>query len=409
MFDIDKWQEIFETIRKNPLRTFLTGFSVMWGIFMLVVLLAAGEGLSNGAKVEFGDNAMNTLWVYTDVTTLPHNGLNPGRRIQMENEDLDMVTRRYESNLSNYTGRYSVWGARFNYNDQYNSHLLQGVHPGNQEIEKSVIVRGRYINHRDIEEVRKVVVMGQKLVPHFFGEEDPIGKYIRVNDIPFQVVGIFTDLENPRGEETFYTPISTAQQVFYGGRRIRQMALGLDKEGLDYSRKVANDVRGDLVNKFGVNPEDYRAVSVRNVQEQFQNIQNALDGIQAFVWLIGIMTIIAGIVGVSNIMVVVVKERTKEIGIRKALGATPRSITSLIIQESVFITGVAGYIGLLLAVVLIEFVGDSIEESFFRHPEVNFEVAIYTSVLLVIAGAIAGLVPARKAAKVQPIVALRDE
>ncbi len=410
MFDWDKWQEIFETIRKNPLRTVLTGFSVTWGIFMLVLLLAAGQGLSNGAKFAFGDDAMNSLWINTDVTSLAYNGMNVGRRVQMKNEDVDFIVEKFDDEIDSYSGRYSRWSAQVNYKDKYGTHSLRGVHPGYQDIERSIIYRGRYINQSDIEQVRKVVVIGKKIVPNFFGEEDPIGQYIKVWGVPFQVVGIFTDKENDRDEENLYVPISAAQAVFNGGQDVRRMMVTLSETDLEHSRLVASDIRSNLIKKFGIHPDDERAINIRNLQEQFQNIQSALNGITAFVWLIGIMTIIAGIVGVSNIMIVVVKERTKEIGIRKALGATPRSIISLIIQESVFITAVAGYIGLVLAVLVVEAMNSLITDApFFRNPSVDFKTAIYTTILLVITGALAGFVPARRAAKVQPIEALRDE
>ncbi len=410
MFDFDKWQEIFETIRKNPLRTILTGFSVTWGIFMLVLLLAAGQGLSNGAKFAFGDDALNSLWISTDVTSKAYKGMNVGRRIQMENEDVDFIVERYDDEVDQYSGRYSLWSAQVNYEEKYGTHSMRGVHPGHQEIERTIIDRGRYINQTDINQVRKSALIGRKTVPNFFGEEDPIGKWIRINGVPFQIVGIFSDKENERDEENFYVPISTAQRVFNGGRQVRQVMVTLEETGLENSREVSDQIRGDLTKKFGIHPEDERAISIRNLQENFQNIQNALDGITAFVWLIGIMTIIAGIVGVSNIMIVVVKERTKEIGIRKALGATPRSIISLIIQESVFITAVAGYIGLVLAVIVVEIINSFLTDApFFRNPTVDFQTAIYTTILLIITGALAGFVPARRAARVQPIEALRDE
>lgn len=409
MFDWDKWQEIFETIRKNRLRTFLTGFSVAWGIFMLVVLLAAGKGLSNGAQRAFGDDAIHSLWIYSDVTSLPYNGMNVGRRIQFQNDDVDYATTRYEDDINNYSGRFFKWGTQINYQEQYGSHSLIGVHPGHQEIERTVILKGRYINAKDVSEGRKVVLIGKKLVPQFFGEEEPVGKYLRVSNIPFLVVGVFTDLENERDEENFYVPISTAQRVFNAGRDVRQVMMTINDSTLEGSKALAAQIAADYRKKHGVHPDDERAVSVRNVMEQFQNVTNTLDGINYFVWMIGFMTIIAGIVGVSNIMIVVVKERTQEIGIRKALGATPRSIVGLIIQESVFITAVAGYIGLLLAVLLIGALEDQIDTPFFANPSVDFNAAIYTTVVLVIAGALAGLVPALRAAKVQPIEALRDE
>lgn len=409
MFDFDKWQEIFETIRKNPLRTVLTGFSVTWGIFMLVLLLAVGSGLSNGAKSRFGDDALNSLWVYADVTSLPYKGMNVGRRIQLENDDVDYVTTAYDEDISAFSAQYFKWGTQINYKEQYGTHSLKGIHPGFQVVEKAELISGRYINNLDVEQNRKVVLIGQKLVPNFFGSENPLGKYIRMNDIPFLVVGVFTDPGNERDEETFYIPISTAQQVFNGGRMVQRIMVALEDESLEQSKVVEASMLNNLRQIHGVDPNDNRAIGVRNVKEQFQRIENTLIGIDLFVWVIGIMTIIAGIVGVSNIMVVVVKERTKEIGIRKALGATPGSVVSLIIQESIFITAVAGYIGLVLAVLVVEGIASGIQAPFFQNPTVDFQTAIYTTVLLVCTGALAGLVPALRAAKVQPIEALRSE
>lgn len=408
MFDWDKWQEIFETIQKNPLRTILTGFSVTWGIFMLCILLAAGNGLSNGVQSNFGDNSFNSLWISSDVTSIPYEGMNVGRRITLKDDDVDFVTHEYSDNISAYSGRYFQWGTQVNYKTQYGTHVMMGVHPGYQVLEGTHMLRGRYINQLDIDEKRKVVIMGKKLLPQFFGEEDPLGKQIELNGVSFQIVGIFTDPSNEREEENFFVPITTAQQVYNGGTRVGHIIVNLSDSSLESSQKVAASLRADLGNKHGIHPEDQRAIHIRNLQEQFQNIFNTIVGIKAFVWLIGIMTIIAGIVGVSNIMLVVVKERTKEIGIRKAIGATPFSIIAMIIQESVFITAAAGYLGLLLAVLLVESFGSALESDFLKNPNIDFDTAIVTTVILVITGAFAGLVPARRAAKVQPIEALKD-
>lgn len=408
MFDADKWQEIFETIRKNKLRTFLTGFSVAWGIFMLVILLGAGTGLQNGVEGQFGDDAINAVWIYGDVTTLPYKGLNAGRKIELTNEDYEYVEKSY-SGVETMSGRYSLWQTQINYGKEYGNFNVNGVNPGHQFLENTKILNGRYINESDIESYAKIAILGRVVVRDLFKEEEPLGKYIRIQGIPFQVVGVFSDDGGEREERQIFIPISTAQRVFNGGNKLRTIMVMTEDPSLEASHVMADKLKSDFSKRLQFDINDPRALSVRNVREQFQNIMNIIDAIKWFVWAIGIMTIVAGIVGVSNIMLIVVKERTKEIGVRKAMGATPMSIISLIIQESIFITGIAGYIGLVLGVGLLELIGPSIESPFFSRPEVDLGVAIKTTVVLILAGALAGLVPARKAASVKPVEALKDE
>lgn len=410
MFDIDKWQEIFTTIGKNKLRTFLTCFSVAWGIFMLVVLLAAGEGLKNGFTAGFQDNALNTIWLWPGRTTVPYNGYQSNRRIEFTNEDYDFLQSKMNDDQL-LSGRFMTWGGtEVTYNNKYGSYSMKAVHPDHQYLEKTTMQAGRYINEQDIIEKRKVTLIGDVVKKELFGEEDAIGKYIKINKIPFKVVGVFEDYGGDQETRMVSPPISTAQLVFNGQNKISAFILSSGDATFEEGVQMSEDLMQMMAARHGFSPDDTRALHVRNNNERYLTILNTLNAISLFVWIIGIGTIIAGIVGVSNIMMIVVKERTKEIGVRKALGATPWSVVSLIVQESVVITAFAGYVGLLLGVGLVEYIGDSIAtEGAFQNPSVDVGVAMYATIILVIAGTIAGLFPAIRAARISPVEALRDE
>ncbi len=410
MFDRDKWQEIFSTIKKNKLRTFLTGFSVAWGIFMLIILLGSGKGLQNGVSKEFDSSATNTIWVWSGQTSLPYKGMKPGRNIQLENKDYDEVKTSVKG-IDKSSSRYNIWGNNIlSYKKQNGSFNIRNVYPDYADIEKLVIVKGRFINHPDIEHYRKATTISTQVEDALFKGEDPIGKYINVNGVPFKVVGIFTD-DDSRDDNmrTIYLPISTAQRVFSGDNRINTIAITVGDASVTESKEIEKEVLTKLATLHKFDPEDPRAIFIWNSLEEFQKFMRLFAGIQSFIWIIGFGTIVAGIVGVSNIMMIVVKDRTKEIGIRKAMGATPFSIVSLILQEAVLITSFAGYIGLVMGVVVLETVGKNIESKFFSQPSVDLQVAVYALVLLVFCGALAGFIPARRAAAIKPIEALRDE
>lgn len=411
MFDRDKWQEILFTISQNKLRTFLTGFSVAWGIFMLIVLLGSGTGLQNGAKEEFADTATNSLWVFSGQTSIPYKGIQPGRYIRFDNADFDWIDNQLAS-AKETSGRFYLGSSVVSYKGETGSFQIRTVHPEHQYIEKTLTTTGRFLNKIDISERKKVVSIGSLVQKVIFKEEDPIGKYIQINGISFKVVGIFEDEGGENEQEILYLPISTAQQVFNGSNQVDMFMFNIDENsGVEASKVIEQQVREKMAENHNFSPEDQRAMRFWNNVEDFQEIQNMFTGINIFIWIIGIMTIIAGIVGISNIMMIVVKERTKEIGIRKALGATPGSIIGLILMESILITSVSGYIGLVLGVGLIELVSSILppDTAYFKNPEVNFQVAITATLILITAGAIAGIIPARKAAVIRPIEALRDE
>jgi putative ABC transport system permease protein len=410
MFDIDKWQEIFSNIRKNRLRTFLTGFSVAWGIFMLIVLLGAGNGLENGVRNQFSRDAINSIWLNTGKTSLAYQGYQPGRELKFTNEDYTLISDKY-ARAEHMSARMHLWNINLiSYKNNYGNFNVKGVHPEMIYPEKISLLRGRFLNNKDIDEHRKVACIGKKMVEELFKKEEPLGKDINVNGVLFKVVGVFFDGGGDQDNRRAYLPVSTCQRAFTGNTQIDQVVMSIDESEVDKSEEMVKELRTLLSARHHFDPNDQKAIFVWNNLTEYKKIMGLMSGIKLFVWIIGIGTLIAGIVGVSNIMMIVVKERTVEIGIRKALGASPWSIITLILQEAVFITSLFGYIGLMLGVFLLEAFKKYIPDSdFFSKPEVDLSVALYAMLLLVIAGLFAGFLPARKAASVQPIEALRGE
>lgn len=410
MFDIDKWQEIFNTIGKNKMRTLLTGFSVAWGIFMLVVLLGSGYGLENGVKKEFEGDAVNYISISSGVMSKAYKGMKPGRRIEFSNEDHEMLSTT--KNVDHSSTRTRIFQNNLlSYKNEYGSFDIFAILPEYRHVESLEMTNGRFLNKKDIDDFRKVVVLGKLVYEALFKDgSDAVNKYIKVSGVPFKVVGVFNDPGSDRDLSRVYIPISTAQRVFNMGDYIRSIHFNLEGGTVEESMQTVEEAKSKLSKVHKFDPEDRRALFIFNSIENYQQFISLFAGIRFFIWIIGTGTIISGIVGVSNIMMIVVKERTKEIGIRKALGATPFSIVSLILQESILITAFAGYIGLVLGVGLLELVSKSLPAiDYFANPEININVALIATGLLVFAGAVAGYVPARKAATVKPVIALRDE
>ncbi|MEM7659027.1 MAG: ABC transporter permease [Bacteroidota bacterium] len=411
MFDLDKWQEIFETLVKNPLRSFLTSFAVGWGIFMLILLLGLAKGLENGIRTQFEGDAINSIWMWSGKTTLTHEGLQPGRSIQFTNEDFEILQQRLPE-FSDITGRFYIpGGQQIVYGTEYGDYNVRCVHPDHQILENTGVYLGRYLNQRDLDEFRKVAVIGKKVQREFLEMDDPIGEYISINGISFRVVGVYHEFGDEDEEDQVYIPITTAQRSFNGSHFINQIMFTIGDADIEESQRIEQQVRTLLAERHHFAIEDRQAVNIRNMVEQFQQFMNVMTGIKIFSWIIALGTLLAGVIGVSNIMLVVVKERTQEIGIRKALGATPGSILGLIMQESIFLTTVAGYIGIMLALPLLNLLGKFLPEmiEIFGAPEVSFSIVFSALVVLIVAGALAGLIPALRAASIRPIEALRDE
>lgn len=409
LFDFDNWQEIFSTIKKNKLRTFLTGFSVAWGIFMLMILLGSGNGLQNGIEYQFKSDATNTLWLWNGTTTKPYKGMQAGRQINFTNEDYNFV-KNLIPGVKEISARYFLWQNRIvSYKKEYGSFDLLCVHPDMQVIENPTLIEGRFLNEIDIQKNRKVAVIGLPVKKALFKNgENPLGELIKVNGVLFQVVGVFTD-QYERDEQRIYLPISTTQMIFGGGNRIHNLTLTTDLSPKE-SEQLEKNLREKLAQRHRFDKDDMGALYIGNRLKEYKQFQNLFLGIKIFVGIIGLFTIIAGIVGVSNIMIIVVNERTKEIGIRKAIGATPWSVILMIVLESVVITAMAGYIGLVAGIGLLELISANMPATeFFRNPEVDFSIGVSATLILVLAGVIAGFFPALRAARIKPVVALKDE
>lgn len=420
LIDVEKWREIFSTLSQHKLRTGLTAFGVFWGIFMLTILLGAGKGLENGVIEDF-KTVPPTAWIWSQSKTqIPYKGMPVGRTITLKAEDVDAIRINVPSVGKIYAqNSVGIWGgspAYTVYKDRNGSFSIQGTHAGMMNIHQQSMVEGRYINEIDDDKHRKVAIIGARVKTQLFRPgEKVIGADIRISGISFQVVGVYkTSDTNPGSteEEKIYIPNDTLRYAFNQVSWVGSFVV-LPKPGL-HAAVAEQDVKNYLAEKNKVDPKDLGVFGSFNLQNEFDKIYGLFTGIKVFSWVVAIGTIMAGAIGVGNIMLIVVKERTREIGLRKALGATPSSIITMIMQEAVFITAVAGYCGLVVSVFILEGVSALMDASggkagMFRHPEVDFKTAIMALIVLIIAGVLASLLPAAKAASVNPIVALQDE
>lgn len=413
MFSIERWQEVFDTISKNKLRTFLTGVSVASGIFILIILLGVSEGMKNGIENQFAEDASNIINIYPGSTTLEYKGFNPGRRIQFTNEDYDLALGEKEE-VEYKSPEYQIWSRLVSYKKEFGSYRIQGVQPDFQYLENASIIEGRFINQFDIDNFEKNIIIGNRVKKDLFKETPPLGEYVNLGGINFKVVGVFSDPGGDREEARVFVPLSTAQVVFGLGNEIRSMGFTLPKvedfdQALAESNKFTAEIERQLKAKLLISPLDTSGIFISNNIENTKEVYQLISAMKIFFWFVGLATLLAGIIGVSNIMLIIVKERTKEIGIRKALGAKPWSIVGMVLHESIFVTAFSGFMGLIFAMSLLEFVGPMVELDFLSNPSVNFNIAVTTVIILIIAGGLAGFFPAWRGAKIKPIDALRDE
>jgi putative ABC transport system permease protein len=418
--DTEKWQEIFRTLSQHKLRTALTAFGVFWGIFMLTVLLGAGKGLENGVAIGF-PRVSNFINIWSQgLTQIPYQGMPIGREILFDPSDVDAILENVDS-VAIVRGQNSIgiWGGTppFTvYKSKSGAFSVQGGFANIEGMHALRIIEGRSINLFDEQQRRKVVLIGRRVAEQLFSkDEGPLGKDITINGINFTVIGVFESLQRgneQQQEERIYLPNDTLRYAFNQVGWVDNFMI-VPKPGV-HARVAEEEVKKYLAQIHKVSPEDRGVLDSFNLQDEFDKVQGLFLGIKVFSWVVAIGTIFAGAVGVGNIMLIVVKERTREIGLRKALGATPASIIAMIMQESVLITAVAGYSGLVVGALVIESVARMLEAAggsagFFGAPEVEFTTAITALVVLVAAGVLASLMPAAKAAAVNPIVALQDE
>ena len=409
MFNKDRWQEIFETIKKNKLRTFLSGFTVALGIFIFIILFGFGNGLKNSFKEFFLDDATNILYIESGKTSKPFKGYKASRRIEFENEDLFDIQKFFSFYLEYITPRITR-GAKIKFKNEYGNYTTRAVAPSHQFAEKTIVFSGRYLNDTDIKQKKKVAVIGRLVARDLFGEEDPIGKFVDIGKTVFKVVGVFKDSGGDNEERFVYIPYTTRQKMEKATKKIGSIIVAFKPEiGNSGALAFEKQLREYLKQKKFIAPSDSKGIFIRNVSDDLKRNQQFASALQIIVTFVGIGTLIAGIIGISNIMVFVVKERTKELGIRKALGASPKSVISMVLQESIFITTVSGYLGMFFAVLILKNIGDSLEDYFIKNPYINLSTAFFATIVLILFGAIAGYVPAKRAASIKPIVALRDE
>ncbi len=409
MFDRDIWAEIFHSIKKNKLRTFLTGFSVAWGIFILVLLLASVNGMKNGFTSQFNDDATNSISIWPSVTTMAYDGFEANRAIQFTNKDIEYIKGNFKDEVEYITPRFRK-GVTAKYKKETGSYQVRAVSPSHQYIEKTLIQSGRFLNDNDINNKLKVVVIGRKIEEDLFEDEDPLGKTLIVNNSTFRIIGVFTDEGNDREERYLYIPVTTMQRLYSNTDDISQILLTYNPK-YNFAEAISFSETLEIVLKrrHRIHPDDQGAIYLNNNAEGFSDVTNFTNMLNYISVGVGLLILLAGIIGIGNILVFIIKERTKEIGIRKALGARPSQIINLVILESVFITTISGFGGMLFAMGLIGLVGPNIKSDAFANPSVELSTIIIATIILVVAGVIAGLIPAIKAAKVRPIVALNSD
>lgn len=418
MFDLDKWQEIWNTITANKMRSVMTGFGVFWGIFMLVILIGVGNAFQGGMEQNIKGFATNSGFFFTNVTSEPYKGFRKGRWWNMNNRDLEIIKQKAtaleyispmlfgESSSKNVViGRKST------------SAQVMGVYPDQFKIQTQTVIKGRLFNDLDIRNVSKVALIGKTVAENLFDSgQDPIGAYIRVNGIYFQVVGVIRPNSKAQiggdAETSVYLPFSTMQKAFNQGDVIHFMGATA-KEGMSVST-LEDQIKTILKTNHNIAPNDEKAVRSFNIEKEFKTFANLFLGIRSLIWIVGLGSLLSGIIGVSNIMLVTVRERTREIGVRRALGAKPLTIVSQIVSESFVLTFIAGFGGLFFGVIILEMIstamrGGASEDMFFIPPFISFGTALVSMVILITSGLFAGLMPALRALSIKAIDAIREE
>lgn len=409
MFNLERWIEIYQSIRKNKLRAVLSGFTVSLGILLFIILFGLGEGLKNSYKDLFLNEANNLIAIYPGKTTKPFGGYKSNRRIEFENSDITDIINNFSSSIE-YINPTINASESITYKLESFSYSIEAVSPSNQFIRKHVLMNGRYINILDINKKNKVAVIGRLVARDLFKQEDPLGKFVNIGSRAFKVVGVFQDSGGDVEESKVIIPYTTRQQILMGTDKLGNITLTFNPDiGSSGGIALSDNLKKFLKKKKSIDPTDPSGLFIRNVADEFERSMQFAGVLQIIVTFVGIGTLIAGIIGISNIMVFIVKERTKELGIRKALGASPSEIIKMIITESIFITSVSGIFGMVGGILLLNSVDTGLHEYFITRPGVNIGLAITATIVLIVFGVVAGYIPAKRAAQIKPIVALRDE
>lgn len=417
---LDLWQEIYGTIKRNKLRTFLTGFAVAWGIFMLIVLLGAGNGLIHAFEQNASERALNSIRLGGGWTTKSYAGLKEGRRIRMENKDLNATERYFPDNIITAGATLQQGDVNISFGQEYINISLMGVHPNYVQSEAIKTATGRFINQNDVKERRKVIILHKKSAEILFKKShtEPVGQFVNVGGVAYRVAGLYED----QGDQSSvaFIPFSTLQTIYNKGDKLNNIIFTTKNLTSEEANKTfEKEYRKVIAANHRFDPEDEGAIWIWNHFTQYMQTQNVAGLLRTAIWVIGLFTLLSGIVGVSNIMLITVKERTREFGIRKALGAKPLSILWLIIVESVTITTFFGYIGMVAGIGVTEWMNSAFgnqtadagmfQARMFSDPTVDIGIAIQATLTLIIAGTLAGFFPAKKAVSISPIEALRSD
>lgn len=409
MFDRDKWLEILSTMIQHPLRTMLTSVSVAVGIFILVILTGLTNGFEHGVNESMSDDATNSIWVRSSRTSLPYKGFRSNKFVKYDIIDHDYAAENIE-NVGVTSARLGYWNTTVKWGREISTYSIRCVHPGHQQVEKTKLTSGRFISQGDLDRCAKVAVVGNEILKGLFAGHDPIGELIQLFGITFKVVGTFNDAGGRWENRQVYVPITTGQKLFAKGTTaINMFIVGTGESTFEESEEVVQDLDAFLRTKYSVHPEDRRGVLLRNINEEGKMIENVFLGIRVFGIFLAIMTLFIAVIGVSNIMSIVVRERTREFGVRKALGATPWDVVSLILQESIFMTLISGLLGVILGTGLLFTVAHFIEDPMLQNPKVSLNLIILALLALVFCGGLSGAIPAYRAAKLRPVEALKDE
>ncbi|MCS3531393.1 ABC transporter permease [Chryseobacterium sp. JUb7] len=409
MFDLDRWQEIFSSIRSNVLRTVLSGFTVALGLFIFIVLFGIGTGLQNAFTEGFARDAQNLISIFTGKTTLAYNGLQSDRQIVMNNSDYDFLVGVDKDKVGNATPRYTA-SLLVKYGKESGNYQVNGADAEEKYIENRKMIEGRYLGLMDLERKQNVAVIGRMVQRDLIKNGSPVGKDLDINGTMFKVIGVFSDDGGDRDERHITVPITALQQMKKGSDTVSTVYIAYnEKLNPQEAIKYGDELKDKLKARKSVSPDDENGVRVWNNAQNMNDTFMFMAVLTAIVGFIGMGTLLAGIIGISNIMVYIVKERTKEIGVRKAIGAKPKSIVALIVQESVVITVVSGFVGVGLGVLALHLIGDSLEEYFIKSPSVGWGTIFMAFIALVFSGLVAGFVPAYRASRIKPIEALRTE